>query len=167
MLNDRLGGPLRKIPGICVKCEQEASISQHTGLCARCRDLRTRHARLPLSIDSGDHIRYPDKDTGCKLSPGECKTCIFPNGCHRTEKTRVLPAEPIEPKTTPYWQTSEEWQKRYHIPEICPHCGSYKVGQDGFPDEVYCYACGSTILPWVPLPKGYKLPIMSRQTLLA
>jgi len=117
-------------------------------------------------------LDYP-LDTGCYLSP-HCSTCPFDKclleevpPCRRKEyikNTAPLPEpepepepEPVE-QLTPTWHRPDWWAKKY-LPPACPHCGSTLIGMDGYPDECYCLSChSSSILPYVPLPKGYHPP---------
>ena len=166
------------LQAICSGCGQLKPCSR-SGVCDACR-MRARRASA-ASTDKTLQSDYPDN--GCEIFEGKCVDCGYPT-CELYERTRTLPPEeaPVESKggnasgvgrqisdnpvdtnkPVIYWSTSPEWRKRYNIPETCPHCGE-NCSQDGFPDETFCRYCwSSTILSWVPLPRGWVYPRPSR-----
>ena len=131
------------------------------------KDGRDEYFRSYRASHQKDRDTIPE-DKGCAYHSPSCLDCPFTN-CIREERT---PSEahwiynhntaPVEPKPaakpSPVWNRPAWWGERYNIPVVCPHCGSKWVGQDGYPDEVFCYKCGSTILSWVPTPNGWHSP---------
>jgi len=137
--------------GVCKVCGKEAVITtagRFPGSCLQCYNNacdRARRQALP------ERLRKPPTDKGCELSPS-CLLCEL----HTCPKARSSNQHPPVTRINnqKQWRTSPEWRLLNHIPSKCPHCGS-SACQDGFPDEVYCFHCGPTILPWVPLPKNW------------
>ena len=81
-------------------------------------------------------------------------------------KPKRLPeAEPVPEKVYPPWARTSKWDSKYHIPNRCPRCGGW-IHKDGIPFEVWCPLCGSIILPWVPVPRGWRTPALSTHSIV-
>jgi len=70
------------------------------------------------------------------------------------KKAEAEQPPPEEEHYTP-WKHTPEWDQEHNIPRYCPKCGLLAL-RNGCPFEIWCPAHGDVILPWVPVPKGWR-----------